>query len=80
MTVSSRTPEGEPNRCVVCGHRTAIDPSRPPGDAPCPACGSLLWFGTERSAAEQLLDEFGADSLDRLEAELDRQDRESGDD
>ena len=25
-----------------------IEPSRPPGDAPCPACGSLLWFnGTE---------------------------------
>ena len=21
-----------------------IDPSRPPGDAPCPNCGHLLWF------------------------------------
>lgn len=44
MRVSSRTPEGEPNRCPVCGHRMLLEPSRPPGDAPCPACGSLLWF------------------------------------
>lgn len=44
MTTSSRTPEGDANRCPVCGHDLRIDPSRPPGDAPCPSCGSLLWF------------------------------------
>ena len=44
MVISSRTPEGEPNRCPVCGHHVNLEPSRPPGDAPGPVCGSLLWF------------------------------------
>src|SRR5690348_7977560 len=44
MVVSSRTPEGEPNRCPVCGNALRLEPSRPPGDAPCPSCGALLWF------------------------------------
>jgi signal recognition particle GTPase len=44
MEPSSRTPEGEPNQCPVCGKPVLIDPSRPPGDAPCPHCGHLLWF------------------------------------
>lgn len=47
MEVSTRTPEGEPNRCPVCGHAVHIEPSRPPGDAPCPSCGTLLWFTHE---------------------------------
>lgn len=42
--ISSRTPEGERNRCPVCGQAVQIEPSRPFGDAPCPACGALLWF------------------------------------
>ena len=44
MESSSRTPEGQPNHCPVCGKDLRIDPSRPPGDAPCPHCGHLLWF------------------------------------
>ena len=44
MTPASRTPEGWPNRCPVCGEAVTIDPSLPPGDAPCPRCGCLLWF------------------------------------
>jgi hypothetical protein len=44
MPIASRTPEGSPNRCTVCGAIVVIEPSRPPGDAPCPACGHLLWF------------------------------------
>jgi hypothetical protein len=44
MTVSSRTPEGIPNRCPVCGSEMRIEPSMPGGDAPCPKCGSLVWF------------------------------------
>jgi hypothetical protein len=44
MLPASRTPEGEPNRCLVCGKDVVIEPSHPPGDAPCPHCGSLLWF------------------------------------
>lgn len=58
MNVSSRTPEGEPNRCAVCGRIVCIEPSRPPGDAPCSFCGSLLWF---TSASE--LDSNGTPSL-----------------
>jgi acyl carrier protein len=42
--VSSRTPEGRPNRCPVCDGQVCIEPSTPPGDAPCPQCGTLLWF------------------------------------
>jgi hypothetical protein len=46
MTISSRTPEGEPNFCPVCGNGTRTDPSTvPTPDAPCPHCGILLWFG-----------------------------------
>ena len=44
MVVSSRTPEGTPNRCPVCGSEVLIEPSGPFGDAPCPRCGALLWF------------------------------------
>src|SRR5260370_39930503 len=48
MTVSSRTPEGSPFRCLVCGYEGRIDPSKPDLDAPCPSCGSLLWIGSDR--------------------------------
>ena len=44
MKPSSRTPEGEPNRCPVCGHRVIIEPSEGTFDATCPYCGCLLWF------------------------------------
>jgi hypothetical protein len=44
MSIASRTPEGSPNRCPVCAASVVIEPSQPPGDAPCPACGHLLWF------------------------------------
>jgi acyl carrier protein len=42
--ISSRTPNGVPNHCPVCDATICIDPSDPPGDAPCPSCGTLLWF------------------------------------
>jgi hypothetical protein len=44
VTVSSRTPEGDANRCPCCGIALRLEPSRPPGDAPCPSCGFLVWF------------------------------------
>jgi acyl carrier protein len=28
----------------MCNAVIAIEPSQPPGDAPCPHCGTLLWF------------------------------------
>jgi CheY-like chemotaxis protein len=44
MKPSSRTPEGQPNHCPVCGNETHIEASWPTEDAPCPRCGHLLWF------------------------------------
>jgi hypothetical protein len=43
-TISSRTPEGDPNRCPICGHHVRLEPSIETRDAPCPNCGHLLWF------------------------------------
>lgn len=42
-TASSRTPDGQPGRCPVCGADVTVDPAEPLGDAPCPACGVLIW-------------------------------------
>src|SRR3954447_8931329 len=36
MVISSRTPEGMPYRCPVCGTHLKLEPSQPDGDAPCP--------------------------------------------
>ena len=44
MTISSRTPEGEPIHCPICQADVVIEPSVVFGDATCPNCGSLLWF------------------------------------
>jgi hypothetical protein len=44
MTISSRTPEGDPNSCPVCGHNLRLEPSIDTRDGPCPLCGHLLWF------------------------------------
>jgi len=43
-TISSRTPEGQPIRCPLCGKQVVIEPSAMFGDATCPDCGHLLWF------------------------------------
>jgi PTS system nitrogen regulatory IIA component len=52
MNISSRTPEGLPARCPVCGQDVVVDPSVPPGDATCPHCGSLLWISTDRRVVD----------------------------
>ena len=44
MDISSRTPEGWPNQCPLCGQAITITPSPGTFDAPCPHCGHLLWF------------------------------------
>src|SRR5262249_44798084 len=44
-----RTPEGEPNHCPVCGAEVRLEPSGTAGDAPCPNCGTLLWFNRTRN-------------------------------
>lgn len=51
MIISSRTPEGELNRCPICGHRCRIEPSCLTADTPCPSCGHLLWFPQDKEAS-----------------------------
>lgn len=55
MVISSRTPEGRPNQCPVCGSDVRIEPSDPAGDAPCPRCGHLLWFAWEDLGHDQVI-------------------------
>lgn len=47
MTVSSRTPEGLPSHCPLCGASANIEFSDLPGDACCPNCGCLLWASAQ---------------------------------
>ena len=61
MRPSSRTPEGQPNRCPVCKHEVCIEPSNPPGDATCPCCGQLLWFPSV--AGDEHSDLFAGDGV-----------------
>ena len=47
VTVSSRTPEGMPSECPLCGAKANIEFSDPAGDAPCSGCGHLLWASAQ---------------------------------
>jgi anti-anti-sigma factor len=70
MVVSSRTPEGQPHHCPICGSDLRIEPSDPAGDAPCPQCGHLLWFVSEHVGNVQVIKpdtgELQPELLDRL--------------
>jgi hypothetical protein len=46
MWIASRTPEGEPAECGICGIDIWIEPSLESRDGVCPNCGSLVWFRT----------------------------------
>jgi anti-anti-sigma factor len=59
MVISSRTPEGQPNHCPVCGEHLKIEPSDPAGDAPCPRCGHLLWFTWENVGDAHVITPMG---------------------
>ena len=63
MNISSRTPEGDDNQCPICGKPVVIEPSRPPGDAPCPHCGCLLWFGADSSLLGGLCEKLSEDEI-----------------
>jgi|GEM_PF-3342287 len=71
MIISSRTPEGDANRCPICRHHVRLEPSIDTRDAPCPHCGHLLWLGVAESKnkAERFeidlacRETFGADEL-----------------
>jgi len=69
MAVSSRTPEGEPNRCPFCEAEVWIEPSQLAGEAPCPQCSHLLWFvprHEEPSEVDLIEPESFRDRLTRL--------------
>ncbi len=86
MAVSSRTPEGWPHRCPVCGREAALEPALPAGDAVCPSCGSLVWWFRDRLGADlgidlatvrldTPLDALGLDSLDVAEIVMEAEER-----
>jgi len=70
MTISTRTPEGQPMRCSVCGEDTDLEPSLA-GDACCPTCGQLLWWFRDRIDARLRLDhtwkDLDVDSIEFVE-------------
>lgn len=87
MPISSRTPEGEPLECPICGEVAALAVSDA-GDSICPACGQFLWevrdaanrlgmlFGT---VDQELLDrDFELDSLEVVELAMSLEDRLGG--
>ena len=69
MIISSRTPEGEPNRCSVCDTEVRLDPSQPLGDAPCSNCGHLLWFPDNSVVVVSGISPADADILLRMETQ-----------
>lgn len=71
MEPASRTPEGQSGACPVCGHAFYTDPAYPMGDAPCPNCGTLLWFDDEvKDIVIQQLAERGAFATKNDEGEI----------
>jgi acyl carrier protein len=46
----------------LCGNQVAIEPSLFFGDAPCPNCGTLLWF-LRASSEMRFFEHAAADSL-----------------
>jgi anti-sigma B factor antagonist len=70
MVISSRTPEGRPNHCPLCGSDLESEPSDPAGDAPCPRCGHLVWFTREDLGDVRVIKPMGSrlepESLDSL--------------
>lgn len=53
MTTASRTPEGLPSHCPLCGDTTNLEFAEPIGDAPCPRCGHLVWRSSQLLAQLQ---------------------------
>ena len=67
MFPSSRTPEGTPNRCPLCGNEVRIELSTfPTDDAPCPHCGHLLWLANSADDHLNDFEELLSQSLEEL--------------
>lgn len=66
MSISSRTPGGEPAECPLCHELVVVEPSILIGDATCPNCGQLLWF-LQWSHRRQLFDsQRSSETRDRV--------------
>lgn len=48
MAISTRTPEGDPLKCGVCGNEHLVLTSWPTGDSVCPTCGSHAWLANPK--------------------------------
>lgn len=46
--ITTRTPEGEPLRCSICGEVNLVLVSSPPSDSVCPCCGAFSWIKIEQ--------------------------------
>ncbi len=46
--ITTRTPEGEPLKCSICGEVNLVLVSSPPSDSVCPCCGAFSWIKIER--------------------------------
>ncbi len=87
MPISTRTPEGEPLQCPICGTVAALEIADPTGDALCPACGHLLWMFRdsvsrvcgvpleEIALSASLRDDLDMDSLAVVELVMELEDR-----
>jgi acyl carrier protein len=60
-----------------------VEPSRPPGDAPCPRCGGLVWFLAEKvdrkgrpiTRSTSFSNDLGLDSLEMADFVLKLEER-----
>lgn len=43
MNIATRTTEGTPSSCPICGKQMIVSASIPLGDATCPHCGALIY-------------------------------------
>ena len=70
MSVSSRTPEGSPHKCPLCGAISNLEPAFPGGDAVCPACGQLVWWFRDRYGERlaEMLETLSLDSTLKLDS------------
>lgn len=67
---ASQSPEGQPNRCHVCGSQVQGEPASQPEQVPCPRCGHLVWFTWEDLGEIDVIRPMGdlltRDSLDHF--------------
>ncbi|MFN0137295.1 MAG: hypothetical protein ACKVS9_14425 [Phycisphaerae bacterium] len=65
--ISSRTPDGYPGTCPICRNEVTVTPDEPLGDAPCPACGVLLFpIRGDRAAFLFVADELSGEFRQKL--------------